>query len=74
MAVFGLVPTQSEFDETHSALPGVALQIPTGHGLPAQAAGDAQVSLEMAALFSNIKYTPPKLQNPIVYIVKITRI
>lgn len=46
VAVFRLVPAQSEFDETHSALPGVAAQRTTGFRLPAEAAVDVQVRLE----------------------------
>lgn len=45
VAVFGLVPAQSQFAETHSALPGVAAQRPAGSWLPEEAAPDVQVRL-----------------------------
>lgn len=53
VAVFRLVPAQSEFDETHSTLPGVAAQRPAGCRLPAAAAGDAQVRLEIETEMKN---------------------
>lgn len=53
VAVFRLVPAQLGFIETHTVLPGVAAQIPTGCSLPGEAAGDLQVSLAIRTLFRN---------------------
>lgn len=47
VALFRLVPAESQFDELHSALPGVTAQRSTGCWLPAEAAGDAKVRLEL---------------------------
>lgn len=59
VAVFRLVPAQSQFDETHSALPGVAAPRSAGCWLPAQDAGDAQVSLELETEMRNNRSHAP---------------
>lgn len=47
VAVFRLVPAKSRFDETRSALPGVAAPRSAGCWLPAEAAGHVQVSVQL---------------------------
>lgn len=61
VAVFRLVPAQLGFIEIHTALPGVAAQIPTGCSLPGEAAGDLQVSLAIRTLFRS--KNPEKIRN-----------
>lgn len=61
VAVFRLVPAQLGFIETHTVLPGVAAQIPTGCSLPGEAAGNLQVSLAIRTLFRN--KNPEKIRN-----------
>lgn len=55
VAVFGLVLAQSEFDKTHSALPGVAAQRPAGSWLPAEAARHGQVRLKLDTEIRNVE-------------------
>lgn len=47
VALPGLVPTQSAFGGTHPELPGLTTQRSVGCWLPAEAAGDTKVSLEL---------------------------
>lgn len=47
VAMFRLVPAQSEFDVTHSTIPGDAAQRHAVCWLPAKAEGDEQVRLEI---------------------------